>query len=218
MTFLTKEKLFSVKWFRTYLLITAGSFILAAGLVFFITPHKIVPGGVYGIRYDKALFIVSDQYQIVRDKLIRDLCRGGTLISAKGMWEGKERKIIFTNVKRREMSILQDFIREVDQGAFMTVINASEVIGLGFKSLEEKQLFLNIGNIGSQPAFPADIGFSQLDPDHKFMGSACIIADLTHRGIISISEIQGINGNTGHGHKGMIGTIGNPEPIVLQVE
>lgn len=49
MAFLTKDKLFSKKWFIDYLFIVLGSFILAVGFVFFITPHKIVPGGVYGI-------------------------------------------------------------------------------------------------------------------------------------------------------------------------
>lgn len=49
MTFVPKVKLFSRKWFVDYSLILAGSFILAAGFVFFITPHRIVPGGVYGI-------------------------------------------------------------------------------------------------------------------------------------------------------------------------
>lgn len=37
------------KWIFDYTLIILGSFILAAGFVFFITPHRIVPGGVYGI-------------------------------------------------------------------------------------------------------------------------------------------------------------------------
>lgn len=49
MTFLSKDKLFSKKWFKDYILILIGSFILAAGFVYFVTPHKIVPGGVYGI-------------------------------------------------------------------------------------------------------------------------------------------------------------------------
>jgi uncharacterized membrane-anchored protein YitT (DUF2179 family) len=43
------EKLFSKKWFISYSLIVIGSIILAAGFVFFISPYKIVPGGVYGI-------------------------------------------------------------------------------------------------------------------------------------------------------------------------
>ena len=49
MTFVTKEKFLSKEWFYNYTLIAIGSFILAAGFVYFIDPHKIVPGGVYGI-------------------------------------------------------------------------------------------------------------------------------------------------------------------------
>ena len=49
MAFLSKDKLFSKKWFIDYFFIIIGSFILASAFVFFITPHKIVPGGVYGI-------------------------------------------------------------------------------------------------------------------------------------------------------------------------
>lgn len=49
MAFITKDKVFSIKWITDYLLIIIGAFILAASFVFFITPHKIVPGGVYGI-------------------------------------------------------------------------------------------------------------------------------------------------------------------------
>lgn len=49
MTFIQKDKLFSWKWIKNYSLIVIGAFIMASGFVFFITPHKIVPGGVYGI-------------------------------------------------------------------------------------------------------------------------------------------------------------------------
>ena len=49
MTFVSKEKVFSRKWFISYFLITLGALIMAAGFVFFIAPNKIVPGGVYGI-------------------------------------------------------------------------------------------------------------------------------------------------------------------------
>ncbi|TKG97273.1 YitT family protein [Puteibacter caeruleilacunae] len=49
MSMLNKEKIFSKRWMIDYCLIIIGAFILAAGFVYFITPHKIVPGGVYGI-------------------------------------------------------------------------------------------------------------------------------------------------------------------------
>ena len=43
------EKKFSGKWFLEYFLIIAGAFIMSAGFVYFISPYKITPGGVYGI-------------------------------------------------------------------------------------------------------------------------------------------------------------------------
>jgi uncharacterized membrane-anchored protein YitT (DUF2179 family) len=49
MAFITKEKLFSKKWFLTYAMILTGSFIMANGFVLFVTPYMIIPGGVYGI-------------------------------------------------------------------------------------------------------------------------------------------------------------------------
>lgn len=46
---LQSDKLFSAKWFQSYALILFGTFIMASGYVFFISPNKIVPGGIYGI-------------------------------------------------------------------------------------------------------------------------------------------------------------------------
>jgi len=43
------EKLFSAKWFKSYALIAIGTFLVSVGYVMFISPNKIVPGGVYGI-------------------------------------------------------------------------------------------------------------------------------------------------------------------------
>ncbi|HNY03772.1 MAG TPA: YitT family protein, partial [Bacteroidales bacterium] len=43
------EKLFSARWFRSYALIAIGTFLISCGYVLFISPEKIVPGGIYGI-------------------------------------------------------------------------------------------------------------------------------------------------------------------------
>ncbi|OFX24602.1 MAG: hypothetical protein A2041_01065 [Bacteroidetes bacterium GWA2_31_9b] len=109
---------------------------LYSWIVIYIT-GKVIDATLEGISYDKALFIISDQYNEIRDKIINDLNRGGTFINGTGMYQGSDKKIIFTNVNRREQAILQDFIREVDPNAFMTVIDAHEVIGNGFKPMQE---------------------------------------------------------------------------------
>jgi uncharacterized membrane-anchored protein YitT (DUF2179 family) len=43
------ERIFSAKWFKSYALIAIGTFLVSVGYVLFISPDKIVPGGIYGI-------------------------------------------------------------------------------------------------------------------------------------------------------------------------
>lgn len=106
-------------------------------IVIFIT-GRVVDVVLQGISYDKTLFIISEKHKEIRDKIIVDLNRGGTFLKGTGMYGGGDRTIIYTNVNRRELSILQQFIHEIDPNAFMTVINANEVLGHGFRSLKEK--------------------------------------------------------------------------------
>ncbi len=99
---------------------------------------KVIDIVLQGPSYDKTVFIISNEHEAIRHKLIYDLRRGGTYISGEGMFNGTPKKIIFTSVTRREMALLEDFIHQVDPRAFMTVIEANEVLGEGFKSLKDK--------------------------------------------------------------------------------
>ena len=101
---------------------------LYSWLVIFIT-GKVIDATLIGANYEKSLFIISEHYYEIRDKLINDLNRGGTLLRATGIYEEKERKLIFTTVNRRELAMLQQYIKEIDKDAFMTVFDAKEVIG-----------------------------------------------------------------------------------------
>lgn len=105
-------------------------------IVIFIT-GKMIDGTLEGMSYTKSLFIISDKYEDIRNKIIVDLERGGTYIPGKGMYKGQDRHIIFTNVTRREMVVLQDYIKDIDPNAFVTVFNNSDVLGDGFKALNE---------------------------------------------------------------------------------
>jgi uncharacterized membrane-anchored protein YitT (DUF2179 family) len=105
-------------------------------IAIFVT-GRVIDTTMQGAKYDKALFIISDKNEQIKSKIIHDLNRSGTIIKGTGMYEGKERNIIFTNVNRRELVILQDFIKDIDPKAFMSVIDASEIIGSGFKMIHE---------------------------------------------------------------------------------
>jgi len=100
---------------------------------------KVIDGVMEGVSYEKTLFIISDKYEEISQKILFDLNRGGTLLEAKGMYNKAEKKVIFVNVSRREVVILQEYIRELDPDAFITVMDATEILGKGFKSLHEKE-------------------------------------------------------------------------------
>jgi uncharacterized membrane-anchored protein YitT (DUF2179 family) len=106
-------------------------------IVIFIT-GKVIDAILEGIDYEKVLFIVSDKTEEIRGKIINDLNRSGTLLKGEGLYNQEDRSIVFTVVNRRETVMLQQFIHSVDPNAFVTVLNANEILGQGFKSLKEK--------------------------------------------------------------------------------
>ncbi len=110
---------------------------LYSWIVIFVT-GKVIDGVLEGVNYDKAIFIISNHPEKIRDKIINDLNRGGTYLNGSGMYANNERPVIFTVVNRRELAILEDFIHETDPNAFLTVTNTSEILGNGFKSLRAK--------------------------------------------------------------------------------
>jgi uncharacterized membrane-anchored protein YitT (DUF2179 family) len=106
-------------------------------IVIFIT-GKVVDVILEGMSYDKVLFIISDKSMEIRDKIVKDLNRGGTFLNGEGMYKRDEKSIIFTVVSRREMSMLREFVNNIDPNAFVTAINSNEILGNGFKSLNDK--------------------------------------------------------------------------------
>jgi len=106
-------------------------------IVIFIT-GKVIDVILEGMSYDKVLFIISDKSHEIRDKIVNDLNRGGTFLHGEGMYKKDEKSIIFTVVSRREMSMLREYINHIDPNAFVTAINSNEILGNGFKSLNDK--------------------------------------------------------------------------------
>ncbi len=106
-------------------------------IVIFVT-GKVIDTILEGMNYDKVLLIVSDQVAEIRQKIIYDLNRGGTLLKGEGLYSEEERPVLLTVVNRRETVMLQHYINQIDPDAFVTVINANEILGNGFKSLKAK--------------------------------------------------------------------------------
>jgi uncharacterized membrane-anchored protein YitT (DUF2179 family) len=106
-------------------------------IVIYIT-GKAVDLILEGASYNKALIIISDEHEKIRDKIVIDLERGGTYLKGVGMYTNTEKSVIFTVVNRREVAILEEHIANIDPHAFITIMDANEILGEGFRSLKNK--------------------------------------------------------------------------------
>ncbi len=98
---------------------------------------KVIDITLEGADYNKALMIISKQHELIKNKILSDLDRGGTYLSGEGLFTGEEKRIIYTVVSRREVAILKEYIRNIDPEAFITVMDTKEILGEGFQSLHE---------------------------------------------------------------------------------
>jgi uncharacterized membrane-anchored protein YitT (DUF2179 family) len=110
---------------------------LYSWIVIFIT-GKVIDVVLEGISYNKSVMIISDRHEEIRTKIIKDLNRSGTIFTGEGMYRGEEKKVIYTVLTRRELAILEGHIQKIDPRAFLTVTDAYEILGEGFKSLNDK--------------------------------------------------------------------------------
>ena len=91
-----------------------------------------------GANYNKALLIISEKHLEIKQKILNDLERGGTYLKGEGMFTGGKKHIIYTVVSRLEVAILEEYISSIDPDAFITVMDAREILGEGFQNLSKK--------------------------------------------------------------------------------
>jgi uncharacterized membrane-anchored protein YitT (DUF2179 family) len=99
---------------------------------------KTIDTVLQGWTYDKLALVVSDHSELIGQKITTDLRRGGTFIKSSGMFSRNEKTMIYVVLNRREIAMLEEFIQEIDPKAFVTILNADEILGQGFKSLKDK--------------------------------------------------------------------------------
>ncbi|WP_353094151.1 YitT family protein [Tissierella praeacuta] len=97
----------------------------------------VIDWTIEGITLCKEVNIISECSNDIKEYIINNLERGATIYSAKGAYTGNEKDIVITVVDRRDFIKLKNYIRGIDKNAFITVSNVYEVLGDGFKNIEE---------------------------------------------------------------------------------
>ena len=106
-----------------------ASFVLAQ-----ITDY--VQEGSYAAR---GLLIISDKYQEIATEIDQQLDRGFTFLNGEGGFQQDDKKIIYCVVSPREISNVRNLILNIDEHAFVSIIDVHEALGQGFTYQRKKQ-------------------------------------------------------------------------------
>lgn len=83
----------------------------------------------------KVCTVISRNPDEVLRFVVTVLHRTATVRQEWGGFSGREERVLVTVLSRREANKLRNHLRKSDPGAFMTIVNSSEIIGRGFRGV-----------------------------------------------------------------------------------
>ena len=93
---------------------------------------KVSDGLIEGLKFSKAVYIITEKPKEIAEMIMEDLDRGATGINAKGMYSGQDKLMLFVVVNKKEIVMLKEKVDKIDPQAFVIVTDAREVHGEGF--------------------------------------------------------------------------------------
>ena len=82
---------------------------------------KVSDGIIEGLKFSKSVYIITEKPDEVSRMVMEDLDRGITGISAKGMYSGQDKLMLFCVVNKKEIVMLKEKVDEIDPEAFVIV-------------------------------------------------------------------------------------------------
>ncbi len=83
----------------------------------------------------RALIIISDKSEEIKNEIMDKTGRGITIINARGGYTNTDKDILYCIMSRYEVTAVKRIVRNIDRKAFMSITEVSEVLGEGFKDL-----------------------------------------------------------------------------------
>lgn len=98
---------------------------------------KVVDVIQEGLNHSKTVIIISNQVGEIARAILTQLERGVTFLHGEGGYSGEPKRVIFCVITRAEIARLKEIVWGIDHNAFVTVADAHEVLGEGFKTRGE---------------------------------------------------------------------------------
>ena len=116
----------------TYIDLKRMMYTLIASYVFSRVIDFILDGGYSA----KGILVVSNKSEEIAPLLMTGLQRGVTFLHGEGGFSGVDKKMIYMVVSARELNEVKRIIHEIDEHAFLSILNVHEVEGEGFTYLK----------------------------------------------------------------------------------
>ena len=117
--------------------ITFGINIGLYGLLSVIVNGVVIDKIIAGFKVKSEITIISNRNKEISQYILNDLERGCTFIKGVGGFTGKDTSLLYTVLDRSEFIKLKNHISSIDKNAFITVGEVHEVMGEGFKGIDE---------------------------------------------------------------------------------
>jgi len=120
-----------------FLIVVFASFVYGARLGMYallgiVINSFVIDKIISGFNVKINMMIISKELDDINDFILKEIGRGTTIYIAIGGYSKEEKRIINTIVSRDEYVRIRDYIRSVDNKAFISVSHITEVEGEGF--------------------------------------------------------------------------------------
>ena len=106
--------------------------IILFEVVFMVVCGFIMDTTIFSGFNKRAVYVISDKCEEIKEVLLKDFARGVTSIKVIGEYSKQDKKMIFCLMSSMEYMKLRNLIEEIDPKAFYYCMRASEVRGEGF--------------------------------------------------------------------------------------
>lgn len=120
------------------ILVAIGAFGIEKGLygIFaVILLGTIVDALIERLDRCQQVIIISSNSKEIKQYILQQLHRSATVYTAKGAFTNDDKEVIITIIDRKQFASLSNYIKEVDDQAFITVQQVQKVFGKGFAKL-----------------------------------------------------------------------------------
>ncbi len=93
----------------------------------------VVDKVMYGVDAGKMALIITEFPQEVSSTIDQLTGRGSTYLKAEGSFSKEEKKVVLCACNNKQMFVIREAVKEIDEKAFVIILESNEVVGEGFK-------------------------------------------------------------------------------------